>query len=147
MVIKVDRFKFTDDTTYGKLYLNDEFFCYTLEDKDRGLNKTDSKEKIRRIKVPKETACPAGDYRVVLSWSTKLKRFLPLLLSVPLGKGVRIHRGSSKFYTSACILVGMQIGADGKLKRIREAEDKLMEKLKYYNEREELYITIKRNGV
>ena len=146
MEIKVVRDKFTEDTTYGKMYLDGKFFCYTLEDKDRGLDKTDSKGEIKEVKVIGRTAVPAGKYRVVLSYSIKLKRFLPLLLSVPLGKGIRIHKGSSNEWTSGCILVGHGISKTGKLTGIKQAELDLMKVLKEANLVGPLYITIERNG-
>lgn len=128
----------------GELYIDGKFFCYSLEDKDRGLNKDMSNTEIDRIKINGATATPAGNYRVILSFSIKLKRFLPLLLDVPRGKGVRMHKGSNEKYTSACILVGTGIKKDKTLTGIIDAENKLMSVLKLANEKEPLYISIER---
>ena len=42
MKLKVVRETKTDISTIGSLFINDVFFCYTLEDKDRGLKQSDS---------------------------------------------------------------------------------------------------------
>lgn len=144
MEIKVIRKEFTEDSTIGEMYIDDKFVCYTLEDKDRGLNKDMSIAELKKIKINSHTATPAGKYRVVLSYSIKLKRFLPLLLDVPLGRGVRIHKGSNKNSTSACILVGLKKSRD-KLHNIVEAEKKVMDILMKGNLVSPLYITIERS--
>ena len=41
-----------DTYTIGKLYIDNEFFCNTLEDKDRGLVSTMSLTEINKIKKP-----------------------------------------------------------------------------------------------
>lgn len=144
MNIKVIRKYNLPTRCVGELYIDDKFFCYTLEDVDRGLNKSMSNAEIDRIKINAATATPAGDYRVILSYSIKLKRFLPLLLDVPRGKGVRIHKGSNEKYSSACILIGTGVKKDKTLSGIVEAENKLMSVLKVANEKEPLYISIER---
>lgn len=84
--------------TIGKLYVDGEYFCDTLEDKVRNL----PVEK----KVMHETAIPAGEYEVRITYSPKFKRNLPLLLGVPYFTGIRIHRGNTPGDTFGCILVG-----------------------------------------
>lgn len=141
MELKVIRKEFTDDYTIGELYINDKFFCYTMEDKDRGVTKDDSINEIKKVKVAKRTAIPYGDYRVILSYSKKLKRFLPLILDVPNFRGIRIHKGSTQDWSSGCVLVGMKRTVN-KLKDIVEAEKNLMDILKSVNEIEPIYIKI-----
>ena len=141
MLIIVIRKEFTDAYTLGELYINDKFFCYTMEDTDRGIDENHPTGAIKQIKVPKRTAIPYGDYRIMLSFSKKLKRFLPLLLDVPAFRGIRIHKGSTHEWSSGCILVGMKKG-NGKLLDILEAERKLIEVLKSVNETEAIYIKI-----
>lgn len=58
------------------------------------------------VKVPGESAIPAGRYRVALTWSNRLQRVLPLLLDVPGFTGVRIHAGNTAADTAGCLLVG-----------------------------------------
>lgn len=147
MLIKVIRKQFLPDRCLGELYLNDKFLCYTLEDKDRGLEQSMTNAEIDKLKINAQTACPSGKYRIVLSYSTKLKRFLPLLLDVPRGKGVRIHKGSDIEWTSACILVGTNIIKNNKLTGIVTAENLLMKELKKVNEQKAIYIEIVRDGM
>lgn len=146
MELKVIRKEFAKDYTVGELYINDEFFCYTMEDTDRNLTEEDPLSKLKKIKIAKRTAIPYGDYRVMLSFSKKLKRFLPLLLDVPNCRGIRIHKGSTQDWSSGCILVGLE-KTTAKLKKIVEAENKLMEVLKSVNEIEPIYIKIVKDGM
>lgn len=105
----------------GELYVNDVFFCCTLEDVER-------KEKIYG-----ETAIPTGIYRVVLSMSPRFKRILPLLLDVPNYSGIRIHNGVHAGHTEGCILVGFAKGID-EIYHSRAAVDRLVEILSEHDE-------------
>lgn len=67
MEIKVDRKWKRDTYIIGNLYINDKYFCNTLEDKDRGLKQTDSLQKINEIKVYGETAIPTGRYEIAMN--------------------------------------------------------------------------------
>lgn len=84
--------------TIGKLYLNGEYFCDTLEDTVRNLEK--------ELKVPGKTAIPPGQYRIAMIKSPRFGRILPRLLNVPHFEGILIHKGNSAKDTSGCILVG-----------------------------------------
>lgn len=68
--------------------------CYTLEDPQR------------EVKIPKKTGIPAGRYRVVLYYSPRFKRHLPLLIGVPGFSYILIHPGNTAGDTEGCILVG-----------------------------------------
>jgi len=106
MNLELIRKEFTDKSTIGELYINGKFFCYTLEDKDRGLCSSDSLLVIKAKKIFGETAIPYGTYEVKLTMSNKFKRLLPILLSVKGYEGVRIHRGNTAEHTHGCPLVG-----------------------------------------
>lgn len=96
--IKLKRTDYKETYTVGRLYINNNYFCDTLEDRCRDL----SKEK----KIYSQTAIPKGVYKLVISYSPRFKRLLPLLLDVPFFEGIRIHAGNSSKDTSGCILVG-----------------------------------------
>lgn len=98
MKLRVERRFLKPDYTVGQLYVDGVFFCDTLEDRVRDLN--------REKKVAGETAIPAGCYEVVVNWSPRFKRRLPRLLHVPGFEGILIHRGNRAEDTAGCILVG-----------------------------------------
>lgn len=88
--------------TIGKLYIDGEYFCDTLEDTVRDLDKNGQNED----KIWGQTAIPYGRYQVIISYSPKFKKNMPLLLNVPGYEGVRIHSGNTPDDTLGCILVG-----------------------------------------
>lgn len=106
MEIKVKRIARKDGYTIGRMSLNEEYFCDTLEDTDRGLNSTMSVDEILSKKRKGITAIPTGKYDVILTFSPKFKRVLPLLLNVKGYEGVRIHAGNTNKDTEGCLLVG-----------------------------------------
>lgn len=102
MKIVIKREVYRETYTIGKLYIDNEFFCWTLEDKDRGLTQNMSVEQIKSMKVPGETAIPKGTYRVTLDVvSPKFSKYpfymqtcggkLPRLIDVKGYEGVLIH--------------------------------------------------------
>ena len=128
MKIKVDRIYKGESYTIGKMYLNGEYFCDTLEDA------------IRPVKIPNETAIPAGTYKVEVTYSPRFKRNLPLLVDVPNYTGIRIHNGSNKDHTSGCILVGFNT-SKVKLTDSRKISDQLTNLLKSLSEPIEIEIS------
>lgn len=142
MRIRIERTAREADYTIGRLYVDGEYFCDTLEDTDRGLTSAMGASEISAVKIAGRTAIPTGEYRITLSvvsprfaGSAKYKAIggkLPRLLGVPGFDGVLIHIGNTAEDTAGCILVGWNT-AKGKVlsstaafnalyKRMQEAE-------------------------
>lgn len=117
----------TDKSTIGKLYIEESFICYVLEDV------------VRDVKIKHETAIPAGKYEVIISWSPRFQRQLPLLVGVPGFDGIRIHPGNTDKDTDGCLLPGTTQGVDF-VGGSKIAFDKLYAKL--LEAKDKIYITI-----
>lgn len=100
MKLKLERFEHQAKATIGKLYIDDVFECYTLEDV------------VRDAKIQNETAIPAGTYQVLITWSPRFQRQLPLIVEVQGFDGIRIHPGNTDKDTDGCILVGKSYSED-----------------------------------
>ena len=111
--------KYKKDTyTIGDFYVDGEWFCNSMEDKDRGLKSSMSLEEISKIKVYAETAIPAGRYVVKMDVaSPKYSRVkwykdnfggrMPRLENVKGFSGVLIHPGTTAVDSAGCIIVGL----------------------------------------
>lgn len=119
--------------TIGKLFIDDLFFCDTLEDAVREIG-SNGKGKIKG-----ETAIPAGRYKVILTMSQRFKRVMPLLVDVQHFDGIRIHSGNTEFDTEGCILVGVN-SEKGKVLMSKITEEALMKRLSAH--KGDIYITI-----
>ena len=103
MEIVLTRIAKKKEYTIGKLSLEGaSYFCDTLEPTWR-----DYKHGARKLKGC--SAIPEGRYAVVISYSTKMKKWLPILLGVPMFSGIRIHAGNTAKDTEGCILVGQNL--------------------------------------
>ena len=100
MNLDLQRTTLSGKSTIGTLAVNGRFECYTLEDT------------VRPKKIPGITAIPAGEYEVIINFSERFRRMLPLLLNVPQFEGVRIHTGNTPADTEGCILVGQRQDTD-----------------------------------
>lgn len=109
--------------THGRLYVNNKFECFTLEDPDRYLEETPA-----NIKVAGNTAIPLGTYNVIINMSARFKRLLPLLEKVAQFLGVRIHSGNDAGDTEGCILVG-NVRSNNSVQDSRAAFTNLMNKI------------------
>lgn len=105
MELKLHRKYIKPTYVIGNLYVDGQFFCNTLEDQNRDLNKNGKFDGLEK-KVAGDTCIPFGRYEIVVTMSPKFKRELPLLLNVPEFEGIRIHRGNTIKDTAGCILVG-----------------------------------------
>lgn len=92
--------------TIGLLYADGKFVCNTLEDTDRGLTSAMSERQIASIKVKGKTAIPTGTYPIIVTYSPRFKKQMPLLCNVKNFEGVRIHSGNTANDTEGCILCG-----------------------------------------
>ena len=106
MILTLDRKYKLPTYTIGKLYIDGEYFCDTLEDKDRGLTDSMFVSEISKIKIKKETAIPTGTYKVTITYSNRFKKNMPLINNVKGFEGIRIHSGNTNQDTEGCILVG-----------------------------------------
>lgn len=152
MEIKVKRKWKKEAYTIGKMYIDGEYVCDTLEDKDRGLTSNMSVAQICGVKVHGETAIPTGRYLVDMK--TVSPRFggrvqyqfckgrLPRLCNTPGYQGVLIHIGNTAKDTDGCILVG-ENKAVGQVLNSTVTFRKVYAKLKAADERgEQIYIII-----
>ncbi len=108
-ILTVMRFSDDGDTTVGLLYVNDEYFCFTLEDAHQD------------VKIPGLTRIPAGRYEVDFRQEetelTKKYRssypdwftFHLQLYDVPGFSSVYIHAGGDHTDTEGCLLVSDSI--------------------------------------
>ena len=102
MKLTVKRTVLRSSYTLGELYIDEQFFCHTLEDLDRGLTQDMPLNLIKSLKIPGETAIPKGTYKVTLDVvSPKFSKYpfymkvcegkLPRLIDVKGYEGVLIH--------------------------------------------------------
>ena len=120
MEILIKRIAKKSTYTIGKLYIDNKYFCDTLEDKDRGLNSSMSESQIKGVKVYGETAIPMGTYKIDMNTiSPKFSKYpfyqevckgkIPRLIGVKGFNGILIHvadgyKGAS--LVQGCIGIG-----------------------------------------
>lgn len=118
MELILKRIALRSEYTIGKLYVDGEYVCDTIEDTVRDLDK-DGKFANGEVKIHGKTAIPYGRYEITMkvkspkysnfskySWAKKYDGYLPRLLNVPHFDGVLIHVGNSALDSEACVLVG-----------------------------------------
>lgn len=111
MVIKHERYLYNKNTTLGKLYIDNRFFCYTLEDTVRAYG----------IKVKDHTAIPANEegYKVGMRYSPGFKRDMLILYTENdketlkhegiSFKYIYAHGGNTHEHTEGCVLVASEV--------------------------------------
>ncbi len=91
MMIDLLRDSSGEEGTLGRLSVDGVFVCYSLEpDEDR----------------PQHPAIPCGTYQVIVNYSQRFGRRLPLIVDVPDRSGIRVHPGNTDDDTEGCILLG-----------------------------------------
>lgn len=123
MLIEIVRDSFSDISSAGKLLINGEFVCYTLEDCARA----------HGVKVDGKTCLPSGTYAVTITPSVRFKRPMILLYTNPKDlscehggirfTGVRLHGGNTVENTEGCVLVGR---VRDSVDRIHDSEEQLV---------------------
>lgn len=142
MLIEVKRLYKKADYTIGKMYIDGEYFCDTLEDTDRGLAQGMALSTLKEMKEYGKTAIPTGEYIVTITYSNRFKKMMPLINDVPAFDGVRIHSGNTHKDTEGCILLG-ENKAVGKVLNSRKTMDEFLRILKPAIEAcEHIWITI-----
>lgn len=130
MEIKVIRKEFTERSTIGEMFINGDFLCYTLEDMVRDGEK-----------VPGKTAIPYGRYDVVINFSNRFQKYMPLLMNVPNFSGIRIHPGNTDADTEGCLLLGLVRGKDF-IGQSKQAFSKFMSIISPASKKEKIFIEI-----
>ncbi len=123
--------------TIGRLAINGTYFCDTLEPtwRDIGVGRPGRK-------VMGRTAIPEGRYPLVVTFSPRFKRWLPLLLNVPQFSGIRIHSGNTADDTEGCILPGLNTSR-GRVTDSYLWERRLVAELGRRPEGEPVWITVR----
>lgn len=125
MKLTLQRYLFAEDYTMGLLYIDDIYFCDTIEDKFRG---NDLKGK----KVYGETCIPYGVYTVKITWSPKHKRYLPQIMDVPYFDGIRFDVANTAKDVLGCVAVGIK-SENGRVLQSRKTHNALMRRLETAN--------------
>jgi Family of unknown function (DUF5675) len=120
MKLEVKRFMCGATCTIGELFIDGVHECYTLEDIVRPEGSP---------KVYGETAIPYGTYQVVITFSNRFQRDLPLLVGVVGFEGIRIHPGNTAADTHGCLLVG-ETHTSSSVSASRVAFDRLFPKIR-----------------
>lgn len=105
MKLTLKRIALRQTYTIGKLYIDDVYFCDTIEDTVRDTNKNgkfDNGEK----KIHSKTAIPYGIYEIKWTYSPRFKKYTPQLMNVPSFEGIRIHAGNTSDDTEGCLILG-----------------------------------------
>ena len=127
MELRLERLWPKAEYTVGRLYIDGELFCNTLEDKVADVNRNGEFDGTER-KVPGKTAIPYGTYKIFYGWSPRFGRNLPRLLNVTAFDGILIHTGNTAEDSAGCILVGRNTEV-GRLTQSRLYSDELNKRI------------------
>jgi hypothetical protein len=101
-LITIERFIHHPDCEISRVYVEDQFFCFAIEDA------------ARTTKVKGETCIPLGEYplgtRFSPRFSPRLGHDLIWVQKVPGYEFILIHTGNTKNDTEGCLIIGDKIG-------------------------------------
>lgn len=124
MKLELKRTQCGGTTTVGQFFVDGEYECLCIEDQDRQLESNPAG------KVYGQTCIPRGKYKVIITWSNRFNRELPLLVGVENFSGVRIHPGNTHENTEGCLLPVTSVTPDGQVgMNSRNAFHKLFAKI------------------
>lgn len=139
MEIILERKIHNEDSTEGNLYIDNTWFCHTIEDKVRAK----PGEWKPGLKVYAKTAIPYGRYPVQVTWSNHFKRQLTGVFNVPDFEGIRIHNGRSEQSSAGCIIVSYKDHKENHtLENDKAAMNDLCRKVEEAQKTEKVFITI-----
>ena len=105
MKLTLKRIALRPTYTIGKLYIDDAYFCDTLEDTVRDTNKSGKFDNGEQ-KIKGKTAIPYGTYEIKWTYSPRFKKYTPQLMNVPSFEGIRVHAGNTSADTEGCLIIG-----------------------------------------
>lgn len=105
MKLTLKRIALRSTYTIGKLYIDNAYFCDTLEDTVRDTNKSGKFDNGEQ-KVKGKTAIPYGTYEIKWTYSPRFKKYTPQLMNVPSFEGIRVHAGNTSADTEGCLILG-----------------------------------------
>jgi hypothetical protein len=154
MKIKLIREIKTDLSSVGSLYINDKYFCKTLEPFDAGLNENSTLADIYEAKHARKCAIPTGAYTLAINQVSprfgKIKPYSDFGGIVPRYEGVKgfagvlIHIGNFPKDTDGCTLVGRYAKKDA-ITDSKVTFIALMKMLLAVPKVERIYITVERD--
>lgn len=124
----------------GKLFINDVFFGFTIEDEDRGLHQNMPLSTIMNIKQYGITGIPLGKYEVAMTYSNRFQRYMPQVLNVPGYDGIRIHVANTAKDVEGCIGVAFEDSSDGFAGNSRKAITALEKQIKAIEKKEKIWL-------
>lgn len=141
MILTLFRVRLGAKRTTGQLYINDIFFCFTLEDVVREIEG----QPVEKWKVKNETAIPTGKYSVTLENSPKFGADTITVNKVPGFQGIRIHAGNNENDTEGCVILGYKLNDDSTVLygTTRTAVTDLKQKIKDIIGQEKVFIDIR----
>lgn len=139
MEIILERKIHNKTSTEGNLYINNNWFCHTIEDRVRA----EVGQWKPELKVYGKTAIPYGRYPVLVTWSNRFKRMLTGVFNVPDFQGIRIHNGMTENSSAGCIIVSHKDDKEHhSLINDRSAMDDICRLVEAAQKKEKVWITI-----